>query len=430
MSASAMPEHDTAAPAGVAAWARAVCAGLHAAGCRWVVYVPDNPLSHVLRLLADEYADVRTIVATREEEAFGIAAGLYLGGCRSMVMLQSSGLGNSLNTLGSLLVSYRIPVLMVMSMRGGPGEWNEAQVPVGRAVPAILDALGIQHTKAETLEAAESAVRLAASLAFGTRTPAACLLTRSLTATGHTLKRRNTEDTHAERPAHSRTPHSETRPGAPHHVTATPDAATGVGAGAGPRMTRLDATRLLVSRLRDEAVVATLGHPAYDLFAAGDRPANFYTWGSMGMASSIGLGIALARPERRVVVCDGDGSLLMNLGSLATIAVTRPANLTMVIWDNGEYGTTGGQKSATAFGADLAGVASALGIPVVTTVATREEFGRELDRVGASAGPAVVVAKVAESAPQTKPPLDCVFLKQRFMAALGSPEGATAGGTA
>ncbi len=413
MSASAMPDRDSVTAIGAVAWARAVCSGMRAADCRWVVYVPDNPLAHVLRTLADEHPDVRTIVATREEEAFGIAAGLYLGGCRSAVMLQSSGLGNSINAVGSLLVAYHIPVLIVMSMRGGPGEWNEAQVPVGRAVPSFLDALGIQHTKAESLEDAEQAVRLAGSLAFGCRTPAACLLTRSLTATGHRLTLAGLEEPH--RPAATR----------PRRTEADSDTQE---APAGPTMSRIQATRLLVKRLRDEAVVATLGHPAYDLFTAGDRPANFYTWGSMGMAASVGLGVALARPERRVVVCDADGSLLMNLGALATIAVTRPANLTLIVWDNGVYGTTGGQQSATAFGADLAGAASALGIPIATTVYTSGQLTSALDRSAAERGPAMIVAKVSESGITTKPPLDCVFLKQRFMAALGSPEAATQGG--
>ena len=88
----------------------------------------------------------------------------------------------------------------------------------------------------------------------------------------------------------------------------------------------------------------------------------------MGLASSIGLGLALARPDRRVIVCDGEGALLMNLGSLATIAVMGPPNLTVIVWDNGEYATTGGQPSATAYGADLAGVARALGIAGAATV--------------------------------------------------------------
>ena len=130
-------------------------------------------------------------------------------------------------------------------------------------------------------------------------------------------------------------------------------------------MTRLEATRLVVGTLGDEPrtpIVASLGHPAYDLFAAGDRPANFYTWGSMGLASSIGLGLAIARPDRRVVVLDGDGSLLMNLGSLATIGWTRPPNLVVIVWDNESYATTGGQDTATAHGADLAGAGRAMGI--------------------------------------------------------------------
>ncbi len=115
-------------------------------------------------------------------------------------------------------------------------------------------------------------------------------------------------------------------------------------------MTRFDAIDLTHRTLTDEPVVVNLGHAAYELFAAGDRPLNFYTWGSMGLTSSIALGLALARPDRRVVALDGDGSLLMNLGSLATIAVCAPANLLVLVLDNGRYGTTGGQATPTAGG--------------------------------------------------------------------------------
>jgi thiamine pyrophosphate-dependent acetolactate synthase large subunit-like protein len=195
-------------------------------------------------------------------------------------------------------------------------------------------------------------------------------------------------------------------------------------------MNRLDATRLLVATIREEPIVASLGHPAYDLFAAGDRPTNFYTWGSMGLASSIGLGLALARPELRIFVVDGDGSLLMNLGSLATIGWTRPANLVVIVWDNEEYGTTGGQQTATAHGADLEAAARAMGAAATATVRTAEAFGAAVARARVEPGPWVIVAKVAESIPTVKPPLDCVFVKQRFMAAIGQPEGATRGGPA
>jgi len=181
-------------------------------------------------------------------------------------------------------------------------------------------------------------------------------------------------------------------------------------------MNRLEATRKICDVAGEAAIVASLGHPAYDLFAAEDRPRNFYTWGSMGLASSIGLGLALARPDLRVVVLDGDGSLLMNLGSLATIGLLRPANLVVVVMDNEEYATTGGQPTPTAYGADLEAAASAMRV-AGSTVRTLDELTTALNDVG----PRVVVAKVAESAPTVKPPLDCVFVKHRFMTAIGEP---------
>src|SRR4030095_5481082 len=125
---------------------------LYAPGCRQVVYVPDNPLSHVLRVLRERYTDVQTTIATREEEAFGIAAGLYLGGRKPTVMLQSSGLGNSINALTSLLVPYQIPALIIVSMRGDANEWNAAQVPMGRAAGAILDAIEIPQITTASAE--------------------------------------------------------------------------------------------------------------------------------------------------------------------------------------------------------------------------------------------------------------------------------------
>ena len=188
-------------------------------------------------------------------------------------------------------------------------------------------------------------------------------------------------------------------------------------------MTRIEATRAIVELANGAPIVASLGHPAYDLFAAGDRPQHFYTWGSMGLASSIGLGLALARPDLRVIVLDGDGSLLMNLGSLATIGLLRPTNLIVIVMDNEEYATTGGQPTPTAHGADLAGAARAMGIATATTVRTEGELRGALN----TPGPIFIAAKVKESAPTTKPPLDCVFIKQRFMSAIRSPQSAIEG---
>lgn len=170
-------------PAGavIPRWAAGVSDGLWAAGCRDVVYVPDNPLSHILAALQRDHGGVRTLLAMREEEALGIAAGLYLGGARPAVLMQSSGVGNTLNALGSLLIPYQVPVMLVVSMRGDPGEWNSAQVPMGRAMAPVLDAFGVQHLTVDRDEEAEGTVLALASLAFGTRTVAACLLPRRLT---------------------------------------------------------------------------------------------------------------------------------------------------------------------------------------------------------------------------------------------------------
>ena len=163
-------------------WAEGVCAGVHACGCRHVVYVPDNPLSHVLKRFGADYPGIRLILATREEEAFGIAAGLYLGGARPALMFQSSGLGNSLNAITSLMLPYQIPALMIVSMRGDEPEWNAAQVPMGRALRSILDAMAVPHVTPAAPAAVESTVRLSGSTAFATRTLRACLLPRWMTS--------------------------------------------------------------------------------------------------------------------------------------------------------------------------------------------------------------------------------------------------------
>jgi sulfopyruvate decarboxylase subunit alpha len=165
-------------------WASGICAGIHAIGSRDVVYVPDNPLSHVLRVFETDYRDVRLILATREEEAFGIAAGLYLGGRRPTVMCQSSGIGNSLNAITSLLVPYEIPVLMVISWRGDEGEWNAAQRPMGQALRSILDATRVTHATIASPDAAREIVQRVGDDAFRTHTLGACLLPRAMTAAG------------------------------------------------------------------------------------------------------------------------------------------------------------------------------------------------------------------------------------------------------
>lgn len=181
-------------------------------------------------------------------------------------------------------------------------------------------------------------------------------------------------------------------------------------------MDRLDLTRRVLAHLTDEAVFAGIGNAGFDLFAAGDRPQNFYMFGSMGLASSLGLGYALSRPAERVVVLEGEGSVLMNLGSLATIARMRPRRYLLVIMDNGTYALTGSQRNAAAEGADLAMIARGAGIPHVAAPETTEAFERAVVDALATDGPAVIVVRIADGNSAVRHGWDPVQLKYRFMA--------------
>lgn len=166
--------------------------------------------------------------------------------------------------------------------------------------------------------------------------------------------------------------------------------------------------------------VAGLGAPAYDLFAAGDRDTSFYLWGGMGGAAALGLGLALAQPERSVVVLTGDGEQLMGLGALATIGAQRPPNLTVVVLDNGRYGETGMQLTHTSLGTSLAGVAAACGLAWTETVSTPETLQGLARRVRAREGCGLAQVLVrAEIPARTLPPRGGAILKSRFRAALG-----------
>lgn len=182
---------------------------------------------------------------------------------------------------------------------------------------------------------------------------------------------------------------------------------------------RLQATRSILSHLTDEPVIASLGNAKFDLFTAGDRPQNFYMWNSMGMASSMGLGLAMARPQQNVIVLDGDGALLMNLNSLATAASRSPANLIHIIWDNRQFELTGGQPTHTAFHTDLAAVARGSGFQNVVAVDTLSDFDAAFVRSLQESGPWIIVAYIEHDRAPGRPPKSPSFIKHRFMQGLG-----------
>jgi thiamine pyrophosphate-dependent acetolactate synthase large subunit-like protein len=175
---------------------------------------------------------------------------------------------------------------------------------------------------------------------------------------------------------------------------------------------------LLVDR-RDLMVVCGLGSSTYDVAAAGDHPLNLYLWGAMGGAAMIGLGLALARPERRVAVITGDGEALMGLGALATIGVKQPQNLVIVVLDNGHYGETGMQASHTTGGTDLVAIAKGCGFRDALTLTEQSGVAAVRELVHAGKGPILVDARISsEETPRFLPTRDGHAIKLRFMQAV------------
>jgi thiamine pyrophosphate-dependent acetolactate synthase large subunit-like protein len=189
------------------------------------------------------------------------------------------------------------------------------------------------------------------------------------------------------------------------------------------QMDRREAVRELFAERGPLLVVTGLGSPSYDAFAAGDSDGNFYLWGAMGGAGMVGLGLALARPDRPVCVLTGDGEQLMGIGGLLTIAVKSPPNLSVVVLDNGHFGETGMQPSHAGLGVDLAAIAASAGFAAVRTV--RDIAGVRACRAGLqslTSGPRFFRLCIAPGNPERAlPPRDGVFAKNRFRANLGLP---------
>lgn len=175
----------------------------------------------------------------------------------------------------------------------------------------------------------------------------------------------------------------------------------------------------LLKALPDALVVTGLGSASYDVFAAGDRDKNYYLWGAMGGSTSLALGLALAQPDKSVLVVTGDGEQLMGIGSLATIAAKQPPNLTIVVLDNGHFGETGMQRSHTSLGTDLVAVAKGCGIADAYAVDSVEHCGEIASGAIARKGPTFVQVRIAaDEPPRALPPRDGVYVKNRFRAAL------------
>lgn len=182
---------------------------------------------------------------------------------------------------------------------------------------------------------------------------------------------------------------------------------------------RAAVARLLKDR-KELLVVTGLGSPSYDVMAAGDHANNYYLWAAMGSAAMVGLGLAQAQPEKPVLVVTGDGELMMGLGGLATIAVQKPANLTIAVLDNGHFGETGMQASHAGLGIDISAVAAGMGFGWTQTIRDMAGVEALAGRLYARLGPQLATLKIkADNPPRVLPPRDGVHIKNRFRAALG-----------
>jgi thiamine pyrophosphate-dependent acetolactate synthase large subunit-like protein len=185
-------------------------------------------------------------------------------------------------------------------------------------------------------------------------------------------------------------------------------------------MNRFDLTSRLVARLKnEEAVIGGIGNTNFDLWAAGNRPQNWYMLGSMGLAFPIALGVALAQPTRRVFALEGDGSLLMQLGCLSTIATLAPKNLTMVVMDNGIYQITGSQPTPAAANTDLVAIALASGLSNSSWAADEDDFERLIEQSMSAPVPTLIGVRIDDKPGVGATRRDPVQIRERFMLGMG-----------
>nr|WP_319375023.1 sulfopyruvate decarboxylase subunit beta [uncultured Methanoregula sp.] len=357
-------------------------------GINLVTSIPCDKAKGLFFSLPEQF---RHIGLTREEDGVGISAGAYLAGARPLIALQSSGLGNMLNAILSLTVTYRLPLPILASWRGGETEIIPAQIPFNRPLPQILSAAGIGSTIVRDPDNT-GAIGNAVAGAYRENRPHVILLCPDcICETGYTggLPGRS------PRPlafCYERDWHA-------------------------PVLTRFDAIRAVTDLIDDEILVSNIGVPSKELYAARDRPENFYMLGSYTQASAIGLGIATVRPGRQVIVLDGDGSLLGS-SILPVIAAAAPRNLTIIALDNGVFGSTGSQLRPGCDTADLRLMAVGAGFEQTFTVHEPWELEAAL-RAAARTGPTFIHLRI-QPGNSTVPniPLSPARIRDRFMETL------------
>jgi sulfopyruvate decarboxylase beta subunit len=331
-----------------------------------VDFTASLPCEKIKTLLEMVAASFHHLPLTREEEGVGICAGAALSGRRPAMFVQSSGIGNMINALLSLTQFYELPLAIFVSQRGIYKEKIEAQFPMGKRLPAMLISAGITYTEIRT-PGDIAAVGRELTQVYGENRVHVFLMSPAVWEGAGDCGFRISD-----------CGLSRDKCGTSKDECGMRNAECGIAAGKRqdalkPTFTRYDIIKIISPYLEGKVVVSNLGWPSKELYAIKHQPSNFYMLGSMGMVTPIGLGIALTS-KKEVVVIDGDGSLLMNPGTLATAASVSPRNLTIVAIDNGAYGSTGNQPTLAASCVDLELVARGFGFSNTVTVAGEKEL--------------------------------------------------------
>ncbi len=362
---------------------------MKACGIDTALTLPCDRMKKLLPLIPQNFREVRLM---REEGGVGIAAGLYMAGRKPAMVIQSTGLGNSLTVLSSLHKTYQLPLPILASWRGVYKENIPAQVHFGKSLPGVLDNMGIPYIVAE--EPGDlAAVKSAIFTAYEENTPYVVLFSPKI------WERSSAKEVPPViKPAERR---FDIRC---HDVV--PAATT----------TRFEMIKGIVPYLKGKIVVSNIGVPSKELYAALDQPTNFYMLGSWGLATPIGIGLAQGKPDRQVIVLDGDGSILFQPSAIGMAAQQRPENLTIIAFDNSAHGSTGNQKTYSSE-MDLGLLAAAYGIKNIANAATPGELLKALETDGK--GLRFVHAPVlAQNANVPDIPKSPVEIKKTFMKAI------------
>jgi len=362
------------------------------------------------------------IPSVREDVAVGLAGGAWLGGRRPVVVMQNSGLGTSLNALASLSLMYGLPALLIVTWRGFAGQDAPEHILMGEISPNLLDLLRVPY-RVLRHDSADELLAWARRELDARETPVAILVPPGIVATGagagggvdRTRSREAATD--AARPDGAQPPRSSER--APRGPAIPPPAPVATTPSAEdkelrPVISRREALAVAIKELGDAPVIHANGYICRESFAIDDRPQNFYMIGSMGLASGIGLGLALARPAQRCAVFDGDGNLLMSLGTLAMVGSLGPRNLIHLVFDNEIYGSTGGQRSPSRE-VRLDRLARSAGYRTSIAATTPDEIAVALRSARVDGGPHFILVKVtATETPAPRIPHTPHTIRDRF----------------